>query len=141
MLPKPSIVVSYADCGQGHVGYVYQACNFMYTGLSAKRTDWKIRGQEGMHGQSVADISKKAAGLGRGARAAFMRDRFGDDFYLADRPQKHRYIYIVGSRSQRKKIRRALRYSVEPYPKGPSLRYDHQPPDHVQPRLFAGSQP
>jgi hypothetical protein len=39
MLPKPSIVVSYADTEQGHVGFVYQACNFIYTGLSAKRTD------------------------------------------------------------------------------------------------------
>ena len=49
MLPKPSIVVSYADTQQEHVGYVYQACNFMYTGLSAKRTDWKIKGMEHLH--------------------------------------------------------------------------------------------
>jgi hypothetical protein len=27
LLPKPTIVISYADTGQGHVGYVYQACN------------------------------------------------------------------------------------------------------------------
>ena len=46
MLPKPSIVVSYADVGQGHVGYVYQATNFLYTGLSAKRTDWKLQCRE-----------------------------------------------------------------------------------------------
>jgi len=35
-LPE-SIVVSFADTEQGHKGYVYQACNFMYCGLSAKR--------------------------------------------------------------------------------------------------------
>ena len=35
-LPKPTIVVSYADNAQGHVGYVYQATNFIYTGLSEK---------------------------------------------------------------------------------------------------------
>ena len=29
MLPKPSIVVSYADTKQGHVGYIYQATNFL----------------------------------------------------------------------------------------------------------------
>src|SRR5512136_439793 len=39
LLPKPKIVVSYADTEQGHIGYVYQATNFIYTGLSAKRTD------------------------------------------------------------------------------------------------------
>ena len=27
LLPKPSIVVSYADTNHGHVGYVYQATN------------------------------------------------------------------------------------------------------------------
>ena len=30
LLPKPSIVVSFADASQGHVGYVYQATNFIY---------------------------------------------------------------------------------------------------------------
>jgi len=39
LLPKPSIVVSYADTEHGHVGYVYQATNFLYTGLSANRVD------------------------------------------------------------------------------------------------------
>ena len=41
LLPKPTIVVSYADTAQGHVGYVYQATNFLYTGLSANRVDWE----------------------------------------------------------------------------------------------------
>jgi hypothetical protein len=49
------IIVSFADTSQGHVGYVYQACNFLYTGLSAKRTDWKVRGLEHLHGQTIAD--------------------------------------------------------------------------------------
>ena len=39
LLPKPTIVISYADNAQGHVGYVYQATNFLYTGLSANRVD------------------------------------------------------------------------------------------------------
>ena len=41
-LPKPSIIVSYADTEHGHVGYVYQATNFIYTGLSANRVDWQV---------------------------------------------------------------------------------------------------
>ena len=39
MLPNRTFVVSYADTGWTHIGYVYQACNFLYTGMSAKRTD------------------------------------------------------------------------------------------------------
>jgi hypothetical protein len=117
MLPKPSIVVSYADTAQDHVGYVYQACNFIYTGLSAKRTDWKIKGMEHLHGQTIADMSRGC----EGSRADFLREKFGDDFYLEDRSRKHRYIFIVGGN---KDIKNSIRYEQHPYPKGQSKRYD-----------------
>jgi hypothetical protein len=119
MLPKPTIVVSYADTDQGHVGYVYQATNFIYTGLSAKRTDWKLKGMEHLHGATVADISR-----GKENRAQWMRDKFGDDFYLQDRSRKHRYIYFVGSKTQKKYMLSNLMYEIESYPKGDSKHYD-----------------
>jgi len=119
MLPKPSIVVSYADTAQGHVGYVYQACNFIYTGLSAKRTDWKVKGREHLHGATVADESR-----GQANRAEWMREKYGDDFYLEDRPRKHRYVFFCGSKAQRKAMVASLQYEREPFPKGVSNRYD-----------------
>ena len=119
MLPKPSVVVSFADTDQGHVGYVYQATNWIYTGLSAKRTDWKIKGMEHLHGATIADMSR-----GRENRAAYMRERFGDDFSLEQRPRKHRYVYFAGDKTQKKQMMAALLYPVEPYPKGKSRRYD-----------------
>jgi len=119
LLPRPAIVISFADTAQGHIGYVYQASNFLYTGLSAKRTNWTIRGREHLHGVSVADISR-----GQSNRAAYMRDRFGDDFYLEPRPRKHRYVYFLGSRSEVRKMRASLRYPVCPYPKGETRRYE-----------------
>ena len=39
LLPSPMVVVSYADTQWGHVGYVYQATNFLYTGCTKGRTD------------------------------------------------------------------------------------------------------
>jgi len=129
MLPKPSIVVSYADIAQEHVGYVYQACNFIYTGLSAKRTDWKIKGMEQLHGQTIADISRGF----EGSRANFMRDKFGDDFYLEDRARKHRYVYVTG---KNKEIKLAIRYKQENYPKGKSKRYDAGGQVQTQSLLF-----
>lgn len=117
MLPKPSIVVSYADTEQGHIGYVYQACNFIYTGLSAKRTDWKIKGLEHLHGQTIADMSRGC----EGSRADFMREKFGDDFYLEDRSRKHRYIYVCSK--NKKSLESRLLYKKEPYPKGETKRY------------------
>jgi hypothetical protein len=119
LLPKPSIVVSYADTAQGHIGYIYQATNFLYTGLSAKRTDWKIKGKEHLHGATVADESR-----GHENRAAWMREKYGNAFYLKDRPRKHRYVYFCGDERQRKTMRAALKYPIEAYPKGDSRHYD-----------------
>ena len=44
LLPKNSIVISWADTGVGHVGYIYQALNFIYTGCSKARTDMGSKG-------------------------------------------------------------------------------------------------
>ena len=111
-LPKSKIIVSFADIDQGHSGYVYQATNFIYCGLSAKRTDWKVKGRENLHGQTIADEFR-----GVKNRAQAMRDKYGDDFYLAPRSRKHRYIFIVGSKSYKKKVIKDLKYLILPYPK------------------------
>jgi hypothetical protein len=112
MLPKPSIVVSYADTEQGHIGYVYQATNFIYCGLSAKRTDWKVKGKEHLHGQTIADEFR-----GVKNRSKAMRDKYGDDFYLSPRPRKHRYVYFVATKPQKKILHKDLKYPVLNYPK------------------------
>lgn len=121
-LPKPSIVISYADTNQGHIGYIYQACNFIYTGLSAKRTDWKIKGMEHLHGQTISDMSRNCDN--EMTRSEYMREKFGDDFYLEDRPRKHRYIYIVGNKYQKNKLLKEINYEISAYPKGDSTKYE-----------------
>lgn len=105
------IVISFADTEQGHRGIVYQASNFSYHGLSAKRTDWKVRGMEHLHGITIADQFRGIAN-----RAQAMRDKYGDDFYLAPRPRKHRYIRIVGSKGFKAKAAKAIKYERMPYP-------------------------
>lgn len=112
LLPPNRIIVSFADTAQNHIGYVYQATNFIYCGLSAKRTDWKIKGQEHLHGFTVAD---KFRGVENRAKA--IRAHYGDDFYLSPRPRKHRYVYIVGDRKYKKQVLSRLRYPQQPYPK------------------------
>jgi hypothetical protein len=119
LLLKPSIVVSYADIGQGHIGYIYQATNFIYTGLSAKRTDWKVKGKEHLHGATIADESR-----GIKNRAEWMRAKYGNDFYLEDRSRKHRYVYFCGNKRQKSEMLKALKYQQEPYPKGESKHYN-----------------
>ena len=114
LLPKPTIVVSYADTSQGHVGYVYQATNFLYTGLSANRVDWTIKGLEHKHSKTISD----------GMTLESIKEKYGDDFYYTERSRKHRYILFHGSKTDKKIMRKLLKYNVEPYPKGDSQKYD-----------------
>jgi len=106
LLPKPLILVSYADTEQGHIGTVYKATNWINTGLSAKRTDWKIKGLEHLHGQTIADKSR-----GVKNRAKYMRDLYGDNFYLKERSRKHRFIMILGNKKEKKVLLKQLKYS------------------------------
>ena len=113
LLPKNKIIISFADISQGHCGTVYQATNFTYHGLSAKRTDWKVKGKEHLHCQTIADEFR-----GVKNRAKAMRDKYGSDFYLEPRPRKHRYIFIVGNKKYKKDIATIIKYKKEEYPKG-----------------------
>jgi len=111
LLPKNKIIISFADTSKGHYGTVYQASNFIYVGLSAKRTDWKIKGKEHLHGQTIADEFR-----GTKNRAKAMRDKYGDKFYLKDRPRKHKYIFIHGTKSYIKTIKLKLKYCIQTKP-------------------------
>lgn len=105
MLPKGKIVISFADCSQGHNGCVYRASNFTYHGLSAKRTDWALKSKPHLHGQTIADEFR-----GQPNRAKLMRDKYGDDFYLKPRPRKHRYIYVTGGKKHKSKLYSKIKY-------------------------------
>ena len=104
LLPKPSIVISYADTSQNHVGYIYQATNFIYLGLSAKAKDRVfVNGEKSKHGRhmistDIEDIKEKTV--------------------LVDRPRKHRYLHIMANKRDKKELLKQLKYEIKPYPKG-----------------------
>lgn len=125
-LPKPKIIVSYADTGQGHIGKVYQACNFIYTGLSSKFRDPKVKGLEHQHHATYAN----------GMTNKELKQKYGDRLYFEQRDRKHRYIYFVGSKSVVSKMECDLNYPIKEYPKGKSKRYDASYEPEVQSELF-----
>ena len=100
ILPSPRIVVSYADTSKTHVGYIYQATNFLYTGMTVARTDVDTGEAHSRHYQGL-DMTKRK-----------------------NRSQKHRYVYFVGSKTQKRQLRKKLNYDVLPYAKGDVRRYD-----------------
>lgn len=100
------IVVSFAEIAQGHVGIVYQATNWLYTGLSAKRTNWTVAGVA-KHCQTFADKFT----------AQEIRAAYGDAFSLQPRPRKHRYVFLNARGRRRAELLAQLRYKPMPYPK------------------------
>jgi hypothetical protein len=102
------IIVSFADTSQNHVGYIYQACNFIYTGLSSKFTDPKVKGLEHQHHATYAN----------GLTNKEVIEKFGaDNVYFVERPRKHRYIYFNASKTRKKELHKLLRYPILEYPK------------------------
>lgn len=105
MLPQPSIVLSYADTAQEHVGYVYQATNWIYLGLSEIRTDRIfIDGTKQKHGRHVISTDI---------------DNIKERTVLVQRPRKHRYLQIIANKLTKKSLLSSLKYNiVSKYPKG-----------------------
>jgi hypothetical protein len=85
-----------------HSGYIYQACNFIYTGVTKKRTDKYTEGNK--HSRHY-DNSKQ-----EGKRKV--------------RSSKHRYIYFCSKNKKLiKEWHKKLTYKIEPYPKDKNKDY------------------
>jgi hypothetical protein len=107
--PRVWAVLTYADTSAGHIGYVYQATNAIYTGTGGQGEVYYVdrdgrrrtcRNYRGI----VTPAQAAAQGLTRGIGAP-----------------KHRYVYILGSRTQRRQRRNLLMLPVLPYPKAAPL--------------------
>ena len=94
------ILVSYADEGANHHGYIYQATNWIYTGKTKSRTDkYTPNGKHSRHYTNEYDHLRKF------------------------RSPKYRYIYIPNKKF-RKEVLKVLKYEIiREYPKGDNQRY------------------
>ena len=119
MLPTPLVLVSYADTSINHHGYIYQATNWYYTGLSAEFKDLMVKGMENQHHSTIEDLAR-----GKENRTEYLRKLFGDRLYYVERLRKHRYFMFLGNKRDKAKMLKMLPYQIENYPKGQNIRYD-----------------
>ena len=96
------IIVSYSDTGMKHNGYIYQACNFLYTGQTKQRTDkWTSDGKHSRH---------------------YNNDEQGE--YRIVRTAKNRYVYFATfQKSKKQDWLNCLNYPILPYPKAENENY------------------
>ena len=107
-------LISYADPKVGHKGGIYQATNWLYQGDSMRMVDaYSVRLQEDsewLHSRTV--FSKWGSN-----NVDHLKKKIGRTFWIREEPRKHRYIYFLGSKGERKKMIKSLKHPVLPYPK------------------------
>jgi hypothetical protein len=119
MLEGPCAVVSYADSEYGHVGIVYQATNWLYTGATISHDVIYV-----VDGKRVQPITlRDRLGITRPKKWAME-----NNIETIKPKAKHRYFQFVGDKRQRRDMLAKLQYPVIPiYPKGDKQTYDSGP--------------
>ena len=94
------ILISYADEGANHHGYIYQATNWLYLGKTKERTDkYTPNGKHSRHYTNEYDHLRKF------------------------RSSKYRYMYIPNKKFK-KECLKILKYEIiKEYPKGDNKKY------------------
>lgn len=96
------IIVSYSDTGMNHNGYIYQACNFLYTGQTKQRTDKYT--PDGKHSRHYSNEEQ------------------GE--YRVVRTAKNRYVHFATfSKALKREWMSCMAYPVLPYPKEKNKNY------------------
>ena len=126
MLPKGLIIISYADTEKNHVGYVYQATNWYYTGLGKPDIEY-IKGGRQYHRKNLFDR------YGTGS----VENAVAHGFTPKKVKEKHRYVCFTGTKKHKKNMLSKLPWKILPYPKGETKRYDDSAEFLKQLKLFS----
>ena len=97
-------VVTYADPSAGHLGTIYQAGGWFYTGISGPSVLYDLGDGVGRHSRTF--------GHALGTRSLRYLRRQGTRVSPIERPGKHRYLYFLDKAWSDK-----LKVPVRPYPK------------------------
>jgi hypothetical protein len=97
-------VVTYADPAQKHVGIIYQATNWLYTGLSKMTPFYDIGDGIPKHSRSLGQIF--------GTHSIKYLSHQGLPVKMVTQSAKHRYIYFLDTTWQDR-----LKVPILPYPK------------------------
>ena len=104
--PAVDIVVSYADLDQAHAGTIYQATNWIYTGL----TNADTRGAFIIHGKKTHP--KTVYSRGWKQSLLWLRENVDANAEEFITKGKHKYVFVFD-----KKMRKRLQVMSQPYPK------------------------
>ena len=101
-------IFTYADPTAGHLGTIYQAGGWLYTGVSGPSVLYDLGDGVGRHSRTF--------GHALGTRSLHYLRRHGTKVSPIERPGKHRYLYFLDKAWSDK-----LTVPVRPYPKSNTL--------------------
>ena len=114
--PRVKVVISYSDCEQGHKGTIYQASGFYYQGNStlALMPNFSIS----LVGPPYKWMHSRTAQSTFGSHnVEHLKRRIGHTFWRKKEAKKHRYVYLLGNKIQKKNILANLKHPFVIYPK------------------------
>lgn len=110
-LPHVRIIISFADPAQGHLGRIYQATNWLYTGTTSGGHFYVNRRGIVEHPRMMSYHQLNHPEQSRQDIA----DRLG--WTKIKGSKKHRYIYLLGHHKDKKELRRRIVHPILAYPK------------------------
>lgn len=107
-MPQIKVLVSYADTGAGHIGYIYQASSWQYIGIGSSEHKIFIDGER-QHRRTLYSRYGTSSLIE-------LKDMLGDRLVVEeDRFTKNKYIKII---NDKKNVEKLLKVDFLPYPKG-----------------------
>ena len=107
-------LISYSDPEQRHLGIIYQATNWIYQGNSIRHMgNYGIALEEDgkfMHSRTVSATYGSH-------NVEHLKKKIGHTFWRKEEPEKHRYIYFLCGKKDKKKMMKSLKHPPLPYPK------------------------
>jgi hypothetical protein len=114
--PHIKAIISYADGEQGHKGTIYQACNFHYQGNSslALMPNYSVS----LVGPPYKWIHSRTISSTYGSHnVEYLKKKIGHTFWRKKESSKHRYVYLLGNKKEKRKILLNLKHPFQSYPK------------------------
>lgn len=108
------VLLSYADPEYGHAGTIYQATNWYYQGMGASKLmpDYMIK----VHPNGEWIPSRTVTERFGPKNPQKLAETIGHVFWRKEEPSKHRYIYFLCSRKEKKALMKKLKLPVVSYP-------------------------
>ncbi len=124
--PEIKVLISYADPEQNHAGTIYQATNWLYQGLGASKLmlDYSIR----LHDDGPWIPSRTVTSRFKSKNLKRLAETIGHKFYRKEEASKHRYLYFLCGKREKKELLKKLKFPLQPYP-DPNTKWT--PPIHT----------